>query len=142
MVSRTDTPPVVDGRLDDPLWQTAARIDQFTQSSPVEGAPPTERTEVWLTYDDDRLYLAFYAHYTDPTIIRANRVDRNQTRRDDWIAVMFDTFLDQQRAYRFSVNGYGVQADAIINAGGPSRGAPRVVAATRPGMHCMTRRDA
>ena len=62
VVSRTDTPPVVDGRLDDPLWQTAARIDQFTQSSPVEGALPTERTEVWLARDDRALLVGGAEH--------------------------------------------------------------------------------
>src|SRR3972149_9623654 len=45
-------------------------------------------------------------------------------RRDDRVSVYFDTFLDQQRAYRFSVNGYGVQGDAILNASGGGFGGP------------------
>ena len=122
--ARTDTPPTIDGRLDDVAWRNAVLITDFTQTNPVEGAPPTEETEVRITYDADQLYFAFYAHYNDPSQMRANRVDRDQARRDDWIAVMFDTFLDQQRAYRFSVNAYGVQGDAILTGGRRSRGAP------------------
>ena len=37
---------------------------------------------------------------------------------------MFDPFLDQQRAYRFSVNAYGIQGDAIIRGGRSIRGPP------------------
>ena len=121
---RTSDPPSIDGRLDDAAWRDAALITDFIQTNPVEGAAPTERTEVRIAYDADHLYFAFYAHYTDPTQMRANRVDRDQARRDDWIAVMFDTFLDQQRAYRFSVNAYGVQGDAILTGGRRSRGPP------------------
>ena len=121
---RTDQPPAIDGRLDDAVWPSATLITEFTQTNPIEGAAPTERTEVRIAYDADHLYFAFYAHYGDPTQMRANRVDRDQARRDDWIAVMFDTFLDQQRAYRFSVNPYGVQGDAILQGGRRSRGPP------------------
>ncbi len=121
---RTTEPPAIDGRLDDAVWRDAVLITDFTQTNPVEGAPATERTEVRIAYDADHLYFAFYAHYTDPSQMRANRVDRDQFWRDDWIAVMFDPFLDQQRAYRFSVNAYGIQGDAIIRGGRSMRGPP------------------
>ena len=121
---RTNEPPIIDGRLDDAAWRDAVLITDFTQTNPVEGAPPTERTEVRIAYDADHLYFAFYAHYTDPSQMRANRADRDGFWRDDWIAVMFDPFLDQQRAYRFSVNAYGIQGDAIIRGGRSMRGPP------------------
>ena len=56
-ISRTSTPPVVDGHLDDPMWNTAQRIDQFSQSSPTEGGAPTEHTDIWITYDNNQLYF-------------------------------------------------------------------------------------
>ena len=121
---RALAPPTIDGRLDDAVWRDAVLITDFTQTNPIEGAAPTERTEAWIAYDADYLYFAFYAHYSNPGEMRANRVDRDQTRRDDWIAVMFDPFLDQQRAYRFSVNAYGIQGDAIIRGGRSMRGPP------------------
>ena len=122
--ARATEPPVIDGLLDDLTWRGAALVTEFVQTRPVEGAQPTESTEVWIAYDANNLYFAFYAHYTDTALIRANRVDRDRAGRDDWIAVMFDPFLDQQRAYRFSVNAYDVQGDAIINAGRRHRGPP------------------
>ena len=116
--TRTDTAPEIDGRLDDEVWRTAALITEFTQQSPLDGAPATEETEVYVAYDSENIYLAFYAHYEDPSIMRANRVDRDRALLDDLITVYFDTFLDQQRGYEFDVNGYGVQGDGIISAGG------------------------
>ena len=68
------------------------------------------------------LYFGVYAHYSDTGLMRANRADRDQTSSDDTVAVYFDPFLDQQRAYVFSVNGYGVQGDSIMNARGGGGG--------------------
>ena len=127
---RTAQPPTIDGNLDDAVWQRATRITDFVQQSPLEGQPATEDTEVYLAYDDEHLYFGLYAHYSEPSMMRANRVDRDQAFfGDDLISVYFDTFLDQQRAYVFSVNGYGVQNDSILEArgggGGSSRGGGR-----------------
>ena len=116
--TRTDTPPDIDGRLDDEIWKTAALITEFVQQSPLDGAPATEQTEVYVAYDADNIYFGFYAHYEDPSIMRANRVDRDRAQADDLITIYFDTFLDQQRGYDFDVNGYGVQGDGIISGGG------------------------
>ncbi|MEX2583160.1 MAG: DUF5916 domain-containing protein [Gemmatimonadota bacterium] len=123
--TRTDTPPRIDGRLDDPIWQTAAKITRFVQQSPLDGAPATEDTEVYIAYDSDHIYFGFHVHYEDPSIMRANRVDRDRAAPDDLMTVYFDTFMDQQRGYDFDVNGYGVQGDGIISAGGGGGAIPR-----------------
>ena len=121
--SRTQVPPSVDGRLDDAVWQGAVRITEFVQNEPLDGAPATERTEVYLAYDSANIYLGFYAHYDNPGIMRPNRADRDEAaRRDDIFSVYFDPFLDQQRAYVFSVNGYGVQGDSILGSRGGGGG--------------------
>jgi hypothetical protein len=117
-ILRVSEPPVLDGQLDDQAWKGAAKISQFTQQNPREGQPASQPTEVWIAYDSHNIYFAIYAHYTDAALMRANRSRRDQTRRDDRVAIYFDTFLDQQHAYRFSVNGYAVQGDAILNASG------------------------
>jgi hypothetical protein len=49
----------VDGRLDEPAWQRAAPISNFYQRERNEGLPATERTEVRVLYDDQRLYVGF-----------------------------------------------------------------------------------
>ena len=112
-------PPRIDGQLDDAIWQGAAVITEFVQRSPIEGAPATEDTEVYIAFDSTHLYIAMYAHYSNPGMMRANRVDRDRASfSDDTISVYLDTFLDQQRAFVFTLNGYGVQGDSLIGGGG------------------------
>ena len=128
-----DVPPAIDGRLDDEAWAEAAHITEFVQISPLDGAPGTERTEVFIAYDNNNIYLGFHAHYTNPDMMRANRSDRDRTPGDDAFVIYIDPFLDQQRAYVFSVNAFGVQGDAILSArsggggfgGGGGDGGPR-----------------
>ena len=79
----------------------------------MAGAPGSEETEVWMAYDSDNLYFAFYAHYSDTGMMRVNWADRDETRGDDQMSVLFDPFLDQQRAYQFEVNGYGIQSYSV-----------------------------
>ena len=147
---RTATPPTIDGRLDDAVWQDAMRITEFVQEQPLDGAPASEETEVFLAYDNANIYLAFHAKYQDPGILRANRVDRDRAGfSDDSFSVYFDTFLDQQRAYVFSVNAYGVQGDSIVGGtggsgfggGGGGGGSGRGGRSTRSGRSTIPRGD-
>jgi hypothetical protein len=139
-VTRVSSAPVIDGKLDDPVWRSAVPITDFSQMEPMDGAPATEQTEVWIAYDTRHLYLAFYAHYSDPRLIRANRSDRDKIDRDDRMSVYLDPFLDQQRAFMFAVNGHGVQADAMRTASGsgPSAGGRRTTGSGRGGGNSYT----
>lgn len=119
---RVSTRPILDGLLDDEVWAQAVRIADFVQRNPAEGAPATEKTEVFIAYDSTNLYFGFHAHYSDSGLVRASRSDRDQFGQDDTISVYFDPFLDQQRAYVFTVNGYGVQGDSIVGGGGGGGG--------------------
>ena len=120
--ARIDSAPVIDGRLDDAVWRDAAHVTDLYQRRPHDGTPATEASDIFLAYDSANLYLGFHAHYSDPGMLRANRRDRDETFEDDLFLVYFDPFLDQQRAYVFTVNGYGVQGDAILNSRGFGRG--------------------
>src|SRR5262245_33623827 len=56
-VRANPTPPTIDGKLDDEVWQHAVPITEFRQRNPVEGAPATERTDVRFVYSDRDLYV-------------------------------------------------------------------------------------
>lgn len=113
-VKRISQAPVIDGRLDDAAWERAAKVSGgLVQQQPEDGAPSTEETEFWLAYDSQNLYFAARAHYKDVGTMRVNRVQRDRHFRDDRVSLYLDTFLDQQRAYKFTLNGYGVQGDSI-----------------------------
>ena len=106
--------PAIDGRLDDAIWRNASLIDTFVQEEPVEGAAASEKTEVRVAYDSEKVYFGIYAHYTDVGSRRVNRSDRDKLDNDDTITVTLEPFLDYLRGYSFAVNGYGVQSDSMI----------------------------
>ena len=115
---RVEEPPGIDGLLDDETWRGAARLSTFVQTTPVEGAAASEPTEVYIAYDGENLYVGVRARYADTGLMRANRADRDQIAEDDTVSLFFDPFRDRQRAYQFTVNGFGVQGDAILNSTG------------------------
>ena len=61
------TPPHIDGRLDDEAWQTAQAIDDMVQNDPDNMKPPTERTSVKVLYDDRSVYVGVINYMSDPT---------------------------------------------------------------------------
>ena len=110
--TRVDSPPHVDGRLDDPAWARAEASDRFTQKLPRDGAPPTDRTTVRVVYDDDNLYVAFDCEQTHAAIVdRLTRRDRIV--ESDSVAFDLGTRRDGKSAFEFYVNASGVLADAI-----------------------------
>ncbi len=112
----------VDGLLDDLAWDRAALLHSFTQYSPVEGVPASQKTEVLVFVDGDAIYFAVRAFDQSPSGIRATLSERDGFERsDDYIRFVLDTFNDQRRAYVFSVNPLGVQQDGIWNEGGGGR---------------------
>ena len=115
----TTVPPKIDGKLDDPCWQNAPTISEFTQVEPRAGAAPTERTEVRLTYDPDYLYIAVRCFDREPGKIVAKQMQREaDLESDDTIALTFDTFAGKRTGYLFVVTPAGATEDALLEADG------------------------
>ena len=106
---------VVDGRLDEAAWLTAPVASGFTQSEPHEGEPATERTEVRVLYDADRLYIGAYLYDREPDKIVVNdiRKDFDPDQQDDF-EVLLDTFHDRRNGYEFITNAAGARADRQV----------------------------
>ena len=67
------TAPVIDGRLNDPVWQEATPITGFIQRELHEGDKITERTEVRIITDGEALYVAAYLYDREPSGIVPGR---------------------------------------------------------------------
>jgi hypothetical protein len=57
-VVRLTTPLRVDGRLDEEVYGATQAISAFIQTVPDEGQPSTERTDAWVLYDDNFIYVS------------------------------------------------------------------------------------
>jgi hypothetical protein len=112
-IARTAARPVIDGALDDAAWAHAARVDNFHQVNPVEYAEPSERTEIYLLYDDDALYIGARI-YTPPGEVTANIMRQGGSiTQDDSLFVTLDPFNTQRGGYFFGLNAHGVLFDGL-----------------------------
>lgn len=114
-------PISVDGRLDESAWVGVAPITAFTQLDPNEGQPASERTEVYIVYDAEALYVAARLHDSGPVSKRLVRRDA-QVNDSDWLIVALDSYHDHLTSYRFSVNPAGVRRDEAFTSGGNRSG--------------------
>jgi len=117
-LTKAASPVKVDGVLDDAAWADAARLDIAYEWTPGENTPSPVKTEVFVSYDDSAIYIAYKCFDPEPGVIRAHLMDRDDTDtliQDDHISFMLDTFNDERRAFQFRVNPLGVQADAAFS---------------------------
>ena len=110
--------PVLDGRLDDEAWTTAAKVDQLVQREPNSGQPVSEKTIFYICYDANFLYVGVKC-FDDPKKITAKEMARDiSLGNDDRIQVILDTYLDHRNGYWFQIGPRGSIGDATISENG------------------------
>ncbi len=120
-------PPVVDGVLDEAVWQEAPVLSNFVQRVPSDGLPASEPTEVRILYDDEALYIGVWLWDSRPQEIVEGPAIRNSSLNDsDAVVLIFDTFHDRQNGYVFGTNPSGIEYDGQVTnegrGGGPGGG--------------------
>jgi MFS family permease len=112
---------VLDGRLTEPEWESAASIEDFRQTDPVEGAPASARTRVRVLADARAIVIGIVCEEADPASIVSFSVRRDAVlTSEDHVRIVLGPFADGRSGYVFAVNSTGARYDAIINPGGES----------------------
>ena len=111
---RVQTPPRIDGELDDACWQNAPILSDFITNSPVFGRPAAERTELRIVYTDEAVYVGAYL-FQPGNKIRTDLCQRDGSSTADELHIGFDTYRDRQNAFRFQVTAANVQFDARMS---------------------------
>ncbi len=114
---KTNTPPLIDGILDDVVWREAVSVTGFKSFAPDFGKDGSEQTTAYAAYNAENLYFAFYCHDKEPSKIKSSIASRDKIRADDWVCINLDTFNDHQSMYAFYVNPFGIQTDSRYAAG-------------------------
>jgi hypothetical protein len=106
----------VDGRLDERLYHDTDAITDFIQQEPLEGRPASERTEVWVAYDGEAIYVGARLWESDPAkrVISDMRRDAANLYNNDHFAVLLDTFYDRRNGYVFFANAQGGMSDLQV----------------------------
>jgi len=112
---KVQTPPKIDGKVDEASWQKAAVVSEFIQREPNTGATVSEKTMVYICYDKDYLYFGFVCH-DHPEKITAKKIARDAPLpNEDKVVIILDTFLDRRNAYWFEINPRGAEGDALFS---------------------------
>jgi hypothetical protein len=111
----------IDGVLDEPAWEKAARLFGFSQYAPVDGRPAEQDTEVLVWYSPSAIHFGIKAQ-APPDSVRASLANRDHIDADDAILIFLDTFHDGRQALVFEVNPLGVQADGALVEGTKTQG--------------------
>jgi len=90
---RANGPIRIDGVLEEKAWKEEAYSD-FVQSDPTDGAEPTEKTEVWVAYDEKSLYVAARLHDSQPELITCRLGRRDDFVDSDWFIFAVDPYYD------------------------------------------------
>jgi len=109
-------PVVLDGVLNDAVWQRVPAASGFIQREPAAGAAATEDTEIRVAYTPSALYIGIRALDSNPGAVVARAMQRDaDVAEDDSVSIVLDTFDDRRNAYYFATNANGVRTDGLIN---------------------------
>jgi hypothetical protein len=116
---RFDQPPVLDGKLDDPVWQHALVLKDFLQYEPNPGQPATEPTEVRIGYDTHNLYFGIRCFDSEAgKIISKVMTHDSDLSFEDSVQILLDTFHDRNNAFLFSFNPSGAKVEGEVRRQG------------------------
>ncbi|MCP4219915.1 MAG: carbohydrate binding family 9 domain-containing protein [bacterium] len=107
---RSETPIKIDGKLKEPSWQGKGYGD-FIQSEPNDGKPATEKTTVWVAYDNDALYVAAKMMESKPNCVLGRLGRRDELVASDWFIFAIDPYYDHRSGYRFAITPSGSIVD-------------------------------
>ena len=115
--------PTVDGRLDDPVWQTVAPLDGFVQRELHEGQPVTERTEVRILSDGEAIYVGAWMFDRQPQgIVPGEKIRDVALENSDYVALIFDTYMDRQNGFVFATTPAAIEYDGQVAKEGEGGG--------------------
>ena len=114
--TRIDQPIGLDGLLDDAPYATVRAVTDFIQQEPDEGVVASERTEVWLFFDDRAIYISARCWDSQPERMVANEMRRDSFNLfgNEQFSVILDTFYDRRNGFNFLTNPLGGMFDAQI----------------------------
>jgi len=111
--------PVVDGNLDDPAWQKAAVVGPFVNYALARIKQLEGTTEARMTFDENRLYVAFVCHEPDmASVVGAKEFQDDQlTWVNDVVEIAIAADAQPSKYYHIRISSENAHWDSLTNAG-------------------------
>ena len=109
---------VIDANLNEPEWDTAITINQYSEVIPFTLQPAEERTVAKIFSNENGIYVGF-TNFQENSTMLSNKSLRDEianTADQNWISIDFDN--DRQKAYLFFVTLANIKGDGIRRIGG------------------------
>ncbi|MGF1586136.1 MAG: DUF5916 domain-containing protein [Bacteroidales bacterium] len=121
---RITTPPVIDGILDESVWEKAVPVSGFIQYEPHNDRLASHETFVRVLYDNRSIYISAVMNDPQPENILTELGLRNSGRNLNadrfWIDI--NPFDDGINGFTFEISASGVQTDINLSGSGGGRG--------------------
>ena len=113
----TDSPPEIDGELNDSCWKYAVAVTDFVIYAKVKPTTCLDQTIVHICYDKNALYVAYENAESKTSSYKVDETQRDgKVWEDDEDELFLDTNLDRYSYYQFITSVANVQYDAIDGA--------------------------
>ncbi len=106
----------MDGRLEERIYHEVPAVTGFLQQEPKEGEPETEKTEVWVFFDETSVYFSARLWDSQPERMIANEMRRDNRGifNNENFGVILDTFYDRRNGFFFQTNPLGALWDGQV----------------------------
>jgi hypothetical protein len=114
---RTPQPLKIDGTLDEAFYVETPSITDFRQLEPHYGELAAARTELWIAFDDDNVYVSFRCWDSDMPRLVATEMRRDSSvmwMGNDIVSFIFDPLLDRRNSIAFTINPLGGRSDGQV----------------------------
>jgi hypothetical protein len=114
---RVRGPLRIDGALDEAHYRDVQPMSGFIQVEPEYDVAATESTDLWVSFDDDNVYVSarMWDSQLDRLVATEMRRDSNgMFQGNDVISFIFDTFYDRRNGVMFTVNPIGGRSDTQV----------------------------
>lgn len=114
---KSEQSPVIDGRLNEAVWNIAVPFSGLKMVEPTPGTDPTEKTEIRVIYDLKGMYFGIRCFDSEPEKIAANTMehDKSEERNEDQVSILIDPFQDKRSAYIFIINPKGARSEGFAS---------------------------
>ena len=118
--NKTESPPALDGEVrNDPAWQRIAPATHFTQTTPDDGQPVSQETELRVLYTDEAIWFSFVCHDRQPDLMVVSDARRDASLENtDSVLLILDTYRDEQNGFVFGTNPAGLVYDGQLSKAG------------------------
>ena len=113
--TRAEQPPVLDGRLDDAVWQQAAVVEDLHVVVSNEFGEPSQRSRIYVAFDDEALYFAARFWDSEPGKVVAKVLRKTDVSfGEDGFSIILDPFDQGRSGYMFDVNPNGMRSEGLF----------------------------